>query len=543
MAREYLEIYVDPPLAGINVVQPRMRTAIQFSEDAQNFWPFDTLEGRLRGGQRAGLSKYTANQIDQANRIQDLGHVTTVNDSAPNTSTLGIRSIKSYAVCNGTIALFDSSSVSAANTTGSRSISNTAPFVFSAVLFGKAYFVDGISYKIWDAASNQTSDWTPTDGSLPGTDGTKVPRLIEQWRGRIVLSGLRDDPHNWFMSELGDALNWDYSPADPTEIQAVAGNVGVVGLSGDIINSLIPYSEDVLIIGCDSSIFQLSGDPNVQGRMDLLTDTVGIAFGRPWCMDSRGVVYFMSTKGSVYRMVPVPQGGTPPPEPLSANTIDPLLTTVNLNTHFVRMAWDEERYGFHLFISPFSAGSTTHFFYDTRTQGWFKTIFANNNHNPIATHVLDGDASGDRTILLGSEDGYIRQFDNSVANDDSTNIEATVIIGPFLSGDPIQPIILSELQAMFDKQSNTLKYEVMVGDTPEAAIDSEAGTFTGDDTFTVGTGGRSTTKYPRRRGYAIYVKVGTTDASSRWALEKIRVRIAKIISSKGRRVLDESIAY
>lgn len=207
------------------------------------------------------------------------------------------------------------------------------------------------------------------------------------------------------------------------------------------------------------------------------------------------------------------------------------------------MAWDEERYGFHLFISPFSAGSTTHFFYDTRTQGWFKTIFADNNHNPIATHVLDGDASGDRTILLGSEDGYIRQFDNSVANDDSTNIEATVIIGPFLSGDPIQPIILSELQAMFDKQSNTLKYEVMVGDTPEAAIDSEAGTFTGDDTFTVGTGGRSTTKYPRRRGYAIYVKVGTTDASSRWALEKIRVRIAKIISSKGRRVLDESIAY
>jgi hypothetical protein len=254
-------------------------------------------------------------------------------------------------VVGGVIKKFDETTVTAASTAGSRTLSSTVPFLFSTELFGKMYYVDGISYKIWTGSTNATSDWTPTAGSLPGTDGTLAPRLITNWRSRIVLSGLASDPHNWFMSALGDPLDFDYSPTVQVETQASTGSVGVVGKGKDTITCLIPFSDDTLIIGCDHSIWQMSGDPQLSGRTDLVTDKIGIAFGNPWCKDQYGNIYFFSNDCEVYKM----SAGDGSIVSLSENSIAPQLSQVNLNTTLIRMAWDVAANGFHLFFVPIAA--------------------------------------------------------------------------------------------------------------------------------------------------------------------------------------------
>lgn len=350
MARETQIATMGFPLGGVNVVAPRSAQPEGTCFDCLNVRPFDVSEARSRGGARPGISKFVSSTIGGTTRVQDINSTTTVINSAPASSSLRVRQVLAVAVRGGTVYQVDSSSVSAATTSGVRTLSSTAPFIFSAELFGRVYYTDGTSYKIWVAANNTTTDWTPTAGSLPGTDGTTTPRLIEMWRSRLVLSGLRSDPHNWFMSKLGDPLDWDYAPATVTETQAIQGGSGVVGKIGDVITCMIPYSDEILIVGCDHSIYQIAGDPQASsGRIDLISDTIGMAFGRPWCRDSAGNVYFFSSLGHVY-VIP---GGTGRPQPLTNNSIAPLLIDTNLNTVLVRMVWDEVQQGLYLFITPF----------------------------------------------------------------------------------------------------------------------------------------------------------------------------------------------
>ncbi len=112
---------------------------------------------------------------------------------------------------------------------------------------------------------------------------------------------------------------------------------------------MIPYSDDVLIFGCDHSIYQMSGDPMDSGAIDLISDTVGMAFGRPYCMDGQGNIYFFSNRGGVYTLA----GGGGKPTPISLDLIGPEIDKINLNTTSVRMVWDEESFGFHLFLTPY----------------------------------------------------------------------------------------------------------------------------------------------------------------------------------------------
>lgn len=526
MSRQVTEQEFRFPLRGKDVVTPRTAQGPDTFVDGQNVRIFDSLESRARGGLRYGLSKYLSAQLSGSNRIQNITNITTIANTSPNTSALFVRQVKGVAVSNGTVSMFNTSAFTAAASSGSRSLSNTAPFILSAGLFSKVYFTDGISYRVWDGSDNTVTDWTPTAGSLPGTDGTSVPRLIAMWRSRIVLSGLRTDAHNWFMSRLGNANDFDYDPAEQDKIQAVAGGTGKVGTIGAPINSLMPYTDDVLLIGTDSSIHAMSGDPADGGVLDTLSTSTGTAFGQPFTMDSYGNLYFFSSRGSIHMIA----AGGGAPQSLTEGNIDPELRSVDLNTSFVRMAFDDSQLGLYVFISPFSAGATTHYFFDLRTKGWFPISFANTSHNPFAVSVFDGDDPDDRVVLLGGEDGRIRKLDKSVSNDDGTAISSYVLLGP-IKAEGNKPFVLSELQAHLDLNSSSMRYEVVVADTPERAILNIAGTFTGDGTFSAGL---SPTHNPRKRGYWGYIKVGDTSSSSPWAFEYLRARLSVISSSRGR---------
>jgi hypothetical protein len=525
--REPKEIFLRFPVKGINVSVPRTQQPPDTCIDCQNVRISDTISNRDRGGIRPGMSKYVTGAFNGSNRIQDINYATVIANSTPAANSLSYRSIKNVAVSGGTVIQFTTSTKTNATASGSQTLSNTVPFIFSSELFGKLYYVDGTSYKIWVGANNTTTDWTPSAGSLPGTDGTVAPRLIEMWRGRMVLSGLRTDPHNWFMSRLGDPLDWDYAPTTVTETDPVQGGVGIVGKVGDVINCMIPYSDDVLFFGCDHSIWQMAGDPQAGGRLDLLSGTVGTAFGRPYCQDPHGTIYFFSSRGNVYKMA----GGGSNPESLTSDSIEKLLTNTDLNTTYVRMEWDEDQYGFHLFLTPFVKTTTDHWFYDLRSQGWFRDRLASTDFGPTAVKTIDADDPDDRVLLMGGFDSIIRKSDRRKALDDGNPMTAYVIIGPSEENSGKTPIILTELQALTDNVSAPIKYEVLVGDTPDSAVNTASSTFAGNSTWAPGFG---VVRNPRVRGHYIYYKIGTTSAVNRWALEQVRAKIQVVKSGTGR---------
>ena len=498
--------------------QPRSSTA-----ECQNVRAWEPSTGRSRGGQRAGLAKYV-NARTADGKVQDIGQVV-ARATPSDQDEVGARSVVSYAVTNGTVAKFTTSGFTTA-TNGSSALSSSVPVVFSAELFGVVYFADGASVKQYTASTNTVATWTASSGSLPVDSGNE-PRLIETWRGRIVQSGISSDPHNWYMSAVGDARNWNYSPSTPTASQAVAGNNAEAGKSQDIINAMCPYNDDILLIFGDHSIWQMTGDPAEGGRLDLVSSTIGAPFGRPYCKSPEGIVYFFGSRGGVYQMQP----GSPP-QNISEKQIPERLNDYNADTTLIRMAWSDVERGFYVFLTPLGGGATTNFFYDVRNQSWWPDKFATAAHNPISVHTFDGDAAADRTVLVGGQDGYVRKFDYTTpaTADDGVAIDSFVFLGPVqLQNRP--KLMLTDLKAAMATGSSDVDFTVYSAETAQLAEAAASGVtkFTG-----VWSAGRNKSERRRAIGHDIYIKIRNDDNNEAWAYEFLGVEVNSFDGPRGR---------
>jgi hypothetical protein len=234
-----------------------------------------------------------------------------------------------------------SASCSGIVTDGTGALSADSKIVWAVPLFGAIYMTDGLEYKRYDPATETVFDWTPTSGgSMP-----LRARILETWRGRAVLARAEAEPQNIYFSAVADPRDWNLSPRTLKSTSAVNLNTAPrAGLIPDIVNCFIPYSDDLAVIGCDHSIYRLAGDPLLGGEVQTITTQIGMAFGRPWCMDDSGVIYFMSSMGSFYRMVPAP-GALP--EKISTN-IDALSQGIDLSRFTCRMVWDSRLNGIRI---------------------------------------------------------------------------------------------------------------------------------------------------------------------------------------------------
>jgi hypothetical protein len=288
--------------------------------------------------------------------------------------------------------------------------------------------------------------------------------LITVWGGRIVMSGLETDPNNIFMSAVGDPFDWDYSPAVQTVQQAVAGAItSGYGKNPDIVTALIPYTEDVLLIGGSHSIRRLLGNPAEGGLNVNVTDVTGIAYGKAWCQSPEGIIYFFGSRGGVYRMDP--ENGIP--SRLTAMTIDERLADLNLDQNIVTLLWDDRAMAARVYITPIDGSKTTHYVWDVRNEAWWPFSYGNDAHNPFSVHLMSGDAANERRLLEYGQDGYIRMVDMDAQSDDGIPIESHVYLGPF-SG-----IMLTELMATLSEESNSVTLSICSASSLQRAIDAK----------------------------------------------------------------------
>ena len=521
------------PLKGLNESRRlTLSSSVEsgdFTVRCANVLGFDPRTGRNCGASRSGLRKFCPETVSGSDPVQNINHVvgfterdvmlyedgtnmlledgsTTMDMESASSSTNQQRQTSVISVAGGTIAEISSTAKSVI-TGGISALSSAKHSILSTQYGLDLYFADGSNYKIYDAGAAAITNWTATEGTLPEDDDGNRATLIETWAGRIVLAGLPGDGRNWFMSAIDDPLNWDYSPAVVTVGMAVAGNSSDAGqVSDDVVTALIPYTDDVLLICGDHSIYRMSGNPADGGRLDLVSDIVGVAVGRAWCKSPDGTVWFFGSRGGVYRM----DANQGIPQRITANSIDERLADVHLSDNQISMKWDDRHLGVRLFVSPNDGSSATHFFYDLRNQAWWLVKFADSSFNPHTVHLLDGDAPEDRALLIGCQDGYVRQFDVDSTNDDGCGIESEVWFGPFFN------VIVQEMRAIFSLLSGSVRWELFDGSSAEEALAS------GSVSSGVFAGGRSRSQWPRRHIRQGYLRLSATTV---WSLESLVVNV------------------
>lgn len=414
-------------------------------------------------------------------------------------------------VAGGNIVTFaDSGSVT---TVGTGSIDTTSQYVQSVQHFGKVYYADGTGdIQIFDPQENTVAALVADSGPAP----LRV-KILESWRGRLVAcraQGLIDEAFNWKMSAIDKPLDWNTFPPVRDSAQSIAGDNAIgPGLVPDIVNGFVPYNDDLAYFLCDHSIWMLNGDPMDGGQFDLVSDITGGAFGRAWAKDPDGNIFFFGSRGGLYVMRP---GRIP--ERVSLHNIERRLQNVDLSTHYIRLAWNYRDEGLHIIQCPFGAGGTQvlHYFWDAKFGAMWEDTYGSTSDTtvqPTAVTVIDGDDVSDRVIIFGSEDGYVRRWDENAFDDDTIPIDAYVTMGPLAGPDPVMETRFVGPHVILANDQDGARYDLFAVTEPD---DLNASHRSGDL-----QPGVNSKRRDRVRGLYCYLQLRNAQRAQRFAVETV----------------------
>ena len=378
-------------------------------------------------------------------------------------------------------------------------------------------------------------DWTPyqndtdTYGSMP--EKAYIGCL---YRGRAVLSGNPNYPHQWYMSEVGDPFNWVYAEND--SLAPVSGGNNRAGEIGDIVRALIPYQDEYLLFGCANSIWALRGDAADGGSLTPLNTTIGMFGNASWEFDS-GMNLFFTSKNGIHR---IPYGFGPI-EQISQFVLPNLAGDSELDptVHRVTMKYDRIREGILTTITTIADGSNVAYWYNLTTKGFYPEEYPN-TCGAYSMHFYNSNDDLDRALLLGCTDGYLRRFDDSTLNDATTNgttaIESYMTL-PLMQVDSddnnllLNNIVVTTAGGQASgsaSDTNSVDVEIYKGEDPETILEAiEDGDSPLHDVTVTGPGMANRIRR-RARDRALAIRLSNDQSDSTWAIEKISANIEEV---------------
>ena len=369
-------------------------------------------------------------------------------------------------------------------------------------------------------------DWTVYPGGTSGTMPTKG-YLGCLYRGRLVLSGSPNYPHQWYMSKTANPWNWVYASTDP--LGAVAGNNADAGEIGDIIRALIPYKDEYLLFGCASTLWVLTGDPAGGGTISEVDLTTGMFGANSWCFDGAGNLYFWGT-GGIYKS-PL---GFRSVENLTEIHLPDLLSDedVDATSHRITMGYDIKRHGIVICITKLSDGTNSNYWYDLRLKGFFPETYPN-ECGAYSQYYYSANDNDLADLLVGCKDGYIRKFDNDKDDNigNTTQLIDSYAVWPVqhLSEDNDKEGKLTSLTVELAgggagvpfSDTDGVTYEIHVADDAETLIEN---IISGDVPHSTGTltgSGRKARIRARVRGAWLGLKFLNSTKSQTWAINRV----------------------
>ncbi|MCX7429359.1 MAG: hypothetical protein NTW96_27515 [Planctomycetia bacterium] len=445
---------------------------------------------------------------------------------------LGVASNKTIlaGVAGGSVYVADAGTYTPTLATGGSSILSTSRQWIGAALNHGApgdagalpghqmiYYVDGLVYKRLDLATSTVIAWAATAGTLPIDSANNTATMIATYRNRIVLSGLVADPQNWFMAAVNDPLNWDYAPATTSATMAVAGNNSNAGIVGDVVTCLAPYSDDVMVMGGDHTLWVMRGDPAARGQIDNVSRKTGIVGPRAFAWDDRGNIHFFGS-GRHWIM----SAGSNAPVAQSAGRMDREWGALDLSGTStgvgIQLVWDVLRRGLHIYASPNDTGVIAkHWFWDSRTDAYWPIQYPL-AMNPRSVLGFDATKVDDTALLVAGNDGYVRYFDPAVKNDDGTAIDSWVVFRPVSNGST--DLRVTHADIVLDDNTDFATFQVFSAETPQTA------TALGSLRFAKVLGPGRTHVIGRASDNTLAIRLRNNTISQTWAYESGELQLS-----------------
>jgi len=369
-----------------------------------------------------------------------------------------------------------------------------------------------------------------------GNDGSKgelpdLATIMCRYRGRVVLAGDSNYPHQWYMARQSNPFDMLYMEDDAQS--AITGANSDFGQIGDIVVSLIPFSDDYLMFGCVNSMWLLAGDPASGGSLDLFADTTGIASKTAWCKDGGGNLYFVGNDG-IYKI----GRGFSSFENLSINKMPSIIDDLALDSgkQQITMGYDAKQHGLEICVTNLEDNSNANYWYDLRTNGFFPEMYQS-DHAVYSQFYYQADEKEYKRLMVGCNDGYIRTFDPLSKNDDGSAIDSYAVMGPTpLASDDFREGLVNGLVMVSgggdlggsELDTDGLNCKLYASQTSEGVIEAIRAGTTPKYSYTHTGAGRGRHKKPRVRGVAMAVKLSNDNIDETWAIEKVPYEVKPV---------------
>jgi hypothetical protein len=343
---------------------------------------------------------------------------------------------------------------------------------------------------------------------IPKSATSRVPGscpFVARYRDRIVWAA----GSNWYMSRLGDPLDYDYGTFQNVATRPVAGASSDAGDLPNNITAVVAFSDDYLLFASRNELYILTGDPALfSGSLNNVSRKVGIIDKLAWCDLPDGSLAFMAHDG----LYLLPPGGRGKPQPLSQDRLPDELRDFDTKNNNVILAYDDRNRGIMINVTQkVGEGGVFHFF-DLDTASFWPEQYTG-THEGVSMTWHNSSVASDSALLMGGRDGYIRKHEQGQPNDDGTQFESRVMMGPInLGRNGMEEGAMTRITLDMGEGSGNVDVEVFADDTAESTV-------TGTSKFTAEIGaGDNRTVRPRVRGKSAAVQIkGKTN--SIWALE------------------------
>jgi hypothetical protein len=358
-----------------------------------------------------------------------------------------------------------------------------------------------------DLDSGVVNDLDATSGTVPASSSFGAV-----YRDRLFVSG---DDNAIYISRQGDFLDWDYG-ADLED----AGAATVIQLSGasglgKAPTALMPYQDRYCLAATATTLWVIRGDPVAGGGKRQVSPDVGVIGSRAWA-EVEDAFIFLSNDG----LYLVRADGTELKK-LSGEVPKELYETA-VDTNTINLVYNHVRRGVHVFVKP-DTPPGTHWFYHLESGFWADRF--QSDHEPLAACRF-GDA-----VVIGQADGYLREATGD--NDDGTNIESHVLLGPIRLAATADSSVLTELEGSLAQSSADVNWRIVIGDTANEAAESAktavttyiGGDQAGGEAYADANGtfsaDRNRRRHPRIRAPWFVIWLQST---GKWAFEWMTVR-------------------
>lgn len=386
------------------------------------------------------------------------------------------------------------------------------------------YLLDGTAYRKVEVGESlaTVSTWAASAGTLPAgaSDATRLARYGLRWQGSIWLYGVDVNPDNAYGSRRGSPDDWSYTSATDPANRAVAFSTSGCGLFPVAIRCMAPLSADRMIVAGNTAMAALVGHPNLGGQFFAITGQSGVGIVGPHASasDPEGNFYFCFYDG-IYR---IPRG-TLLANNISGPRMDRVFDGIDYTAVTIRLSWSRYMDGLHVFVCPNDGTAGTHLFWDRGEDAWYTDTLPENVGPAAIAVYTDETAMNDRggdVVLVGGQDGYIRQFDTAAFDDDGVQIDSALDIGP-MTGDGHGRLCIDMVEPVLGASNHRVIVDLIRADSAELL---ETATAAFSKTW-MGTGNREPWMIESAAG-AQCLRIRSAGKGRYWSIDSINAQLS-----------------